>query len=349
MKIVVPGESARKRFKARRRRHVSLGAWASIALAMTAIGLFLWPGGRGKDLYMTVDGQVAGSLFQFREDHGLRRLDVGGKIWSYQSTGDGSDAVVLLHGFGSGPDVWWQQMKALEAGRTLIAVTYPDIQSLEEAAGGVRSILEEEGIARAHVVGADMGGLIAQFFAALYPERVASVVLSNTFLPGDWIRSYAASRGRLLGVTPDWAIRTGLMKDVRSTLVPASGNSALVRDYFIEQASRMDRATVRGHLALLQQAFEAPDLGSAGIPTLIIESSNDPIVPAAQREAVRAAYPSARSVDLGEAGHVPHLNRPAGYTRELERFLGVPTDWAPEAPEPDSLRGTEPLLGAHGS
>ena len=41
-------------------------------------------------------------------------------------------------------------------------------------------MLDAEGIERAHVVGASMGGVIAQIIGVLHPERVRSLVLACT-------------------------------------------------------------------------------------------------------------------------------------------------------------------------
>ncbi len=47
--------------------------------------------------------------------------------------------------------------------------------TLEDMAGDVLGLMDRLGIARAHIVGASMGGMIAQVLAARFPQRVLSL------------------------------------------------------------------------------------------------------------------------------------------------------------------------------
>lgn len=323
---------------------------------MVLAGLYAFPGlRRPAELYADVDQQVVSSLFESRQDYPLSRIDVGGRIWSYRTAGEGPEAVVFLHGFGGSSDIWWQQMRALEDRYVVIAMNYGRVRSLDEAAAGVRAAMDAEGIDRAHIVGTSLGGYLAQFFASRSPERVHSLVLANTFPPGPWIRSAVRVRGALAPVLPTWVLKSMLRRSVVRDVYPASGNSALVRDYLVEQAHSMSRSEYLTRIRLLGGDYDAPAIGGDQLPTLIVEADNDPLVPLEARESLKSTYPQARVVTLAEVGHFPYLNRPALYTRTLEAFfdaLRPPADPAQTDDEgtPDAavMAGANDALGAAG-
>ena len=70
----------------------------------------------------------------------------------------------------AGPPDMAAVVTALRAGKAP-AVAY----TLEEMAADAAGLLEALGIERAHIVGASMGGMIAQLVAANYPEKTLSL------------------------------------------------------------------------------------------------------------------------------------------------------------------------------
>lgn len=65
---------------------------------------------------------------------------------------------------------------------------------LRDMADDAAGLLEALGIASAHVVGASMGGMIAQELAGAYPERVRSLGLLFTSANTSWVKSAATDR-----------------------------------------------------------------------------------------------------------------------------------------------------------
>ena len=108
----------------------------------------------------------------------------------YEVTGRGDgEPLLLIQGLGADMKGWVAQRYALSRRYRLVLVDNrgagrsdkPDgPYDLEEMAGDAVAALDAEGIHSAHVLGASMGGVIAQIMAVRYPDRVRSLVLSCT-------------------------------------------------------------------------------------------------------------------------------------------------------------------------
>jgi len=119
----------------------------------------------------------------FAEVNGIRLCyDVHGK----------GDPVILLHGFSDRKEHWRAQVGALSEHFKVIRLDNrgagksdrPDGEySMEVYASDIAGLIDSLEIKKAHIIGHSMGGMIAQNFAILYPNRVNKLILLNT-LPG---------------------------------------------------------------------------------------------------------------------------------------------------------------------
>ncbi len=112
----------------------------------------------------------------------LQQIEHGGYDWPYLALGKGNETVLFLHGMGGSYDIWWQQITALKDSFRIIAPTYPPVSTMEALAAGIIAILDREGLEEVHLVGSSLGGDLAQYLAAYYPERVKSALFGNTFV-----------------------------------------------------------------------------------------------------------------------------------------------------------------------
>lgn len=169
------------------------------------------------------------------------------------------------------------------------------------AADGI-ALLDALGVARADVVGASMGGMIAQIMAARCPDRVASLtsIMSTSGasgLPGP----APAIRRRMLARRPanptrEEAIAAGAgMLEMISFPDPARPPGA-----FADMAARaFDRAydpvgARRQLLVIIADGSRASRLAAIRAPTLLIHGADDPLVPKAGSEDLARRIPHAR-------------------------------------------------------
>jgi pimeloyl-ACP methyl ester carboxylesterase len=187
------------------------------------------------------------------------------------------------------------------------AVPYTLIDMTED----VVALLDHLDITRAHVVGASLGGMIAQILAASEPARVASlgIIMSTT---GKALSSPPAWRViRLAFDSPakDASPEEKLAFEVRNIAV-FNGPNYLPSDGELRQ--RVQRLTDRCTYppGMLRQ-FDAV-LGTGSLlgysraisaPTVVLHGSADPMVRPRNGRAVAAAIPGARFVVVDGMGH----------------------------------------------
>jgi pimeloyl-ACP methyl ester carboxylesterase len=178
----------------------------------------------------------------------------------------------------------------------------------EMAADGV-GLLDHLGIERAHVVGASMGGMIAQTIAARRPERVLSLcsIMSST---GSRWRGQPALRTYSKFLKPMPGNREGYI-DQAADLFAWIGSPGFDRD---EPALRdlLGRMYDRGHdpgssarqlAAILASGDRTAELRHITAPTVVIHGTDDKLVGPSGGRATARAIPGARLVTIKGMGH----------------------------------------------
>ncbi len=289
------------------------------------VALYLWPvpTKRVEELareYPVPEAQLR-SLLSFRKEFPPQRLEVDGVTWEYVALGQGEEAILFLHGMAGAYDIWWQQLIAFAPHYRVLSVTYPAVPSLEGLARGIEAILDHEGVSRATVVGSSLGGYLTQYWMATRPERVQRAVLGNTFPPNDlYPKRYKAVT--LIGpLLPEWTVLAVFRNGFFTRIHPTS-RSNLLLVYLLEQSyGRMRKADVLARGRCVLEQFSPPNPEALGIPVLIIESDDDPLVPPELRARLKQQYPSARVFTFEDAGHFPYVNRADAYNQALRTFL----------------------------
>src|SRR5262249_4556534 len=114
------------------------------------------------------------------------KIVVGGRTLRYLRRGQGSDVVLLIHGFGGDLNNWLFNHEALATARTVYALDLPGhgestkgvgTGALSGVAQVVAASMDAVGISSAHLVGHSLGGAVALALAAAEPQRVRSLAL----------------------------------------------------------------------------------------------------------------------------------------------------------------------------
>ena len=255
-----------------------------------------------------------------------------------------ASAVVLVHGFCASLDTWESWAAALSARHRVIRFDLPgfgltgpdpsgDYSDAREAEI-LRDLLDQLGIANASLVGHSMGARIAWTFAALYPGRVARLVLISPV--GREARDSAdgVAAPILLRAIPFVAPRMLL----RAGLGAAYGREDAVNDTTVERYRDLLLAPgVRQAIVARARrpTSRPPDLARIRAPTLLLWGERDRIVPVATAAEFMRDLPRASLVRLPNLGHVPFEEDPDGSLSPLEDFLSEP---APAAAVAEGVR-----------
>jgi pimeloyl-ACP methyl ester carboxylesterase len=258
-------------------------------------------------------------LAEFRAAYPARRFVYRGKDWRYYAAGEGAETVLLLGGALGVAEFAFQQIRLLALHFRVLAPDYPPVPSLAEVTGGLLALFDTEHISTAHVVGGSFGGLLAQVLVRRAPKRVASLVLSHTGAP-DGRRRRSATVAALL---PAPLLRAALKAKLGRTL---AATDPFWQRYFEAAVGRLSRADIQSRIRL-QAEFSAEtgycpeDLTAWPGRVLVIEAADDPLLPPAAQQRLRALYPSAHVHQFRGTGHAAALLRPEEYASVLIRFF----------------------------
>jgi pimeloyl-ACP methyl ester carboxylesterase len=185
----------------------------------------------------------------------------------------------------------------------------PVLYTLSDMAEDAAGLLRELGLEPAHVVGASMGGMIAQMLAAEHPAAVRSLVsiMSSTGSRWSGQPSLAIYRYFLSAAPED---REGYI-DRTVKVFSAIGSRGLPQDTerHREIAARswdrgLDPAASGRQLgAIIASGNRTKRLRSIAAPTLVIHGSKDPMVSRSGGRATTRAIPGAQMLTIEGMGH----------------------------------------------
>lgn len=183
------------------------------------------------------------------------------------------------------------------------------IYSLGDMAADAAGLLDHLRIAAAHIVGASMGGMIAQRFALDFTAKTLSLcsIMSTTGAPGIGQPSDAAAAA-LLGpaaTTRDEAIAAGIAgaKVIGSPAYPAPDEEIAERSGAGYDRSFRPAGSARQLGAILTQEDRTEALHELRVPTLVIHGADDALVNVSGGHATAAAVPDAEMVEIPGMGH----------------------------------------------
>lgn len=253
----------------------------------------------------------------------------------YEETGDpAAPPLVLIMGWGGDHTAWALQLPAFNPDHRVIALDNrgagqsdvpPAPYTIAGMAEDVVGLMDVLGIARAHVCGASMGGMIAQELTLRHPDRVRTLQLHCTapiidaygrFLI-DTLLSVKARGDReesVRAIMP-WILCRRTMVE-RPDFVRFWIDRALAYPYPIGYDGLARQAdAIRGHDTLAR-------LGEIRAPTLITTGAEDILVPPVSSHELHARIPGSQLVTLPGAGHLHFIEQADTFNATCVEFLG---------------------------
>jgi pimeloyl-ACP methyl ester carboxylesterase len=179
--------------------------------------------------------------------------------------------------------------------------------TLDEMAADGLALLDALGIERAHVLGASMGGMIAQTMAIRHPERTLTLIsmMSTTGEPGYGESSPEAIQALL---TPSPSDRAGYIDASERALIWRSRRWPDVAGVRAVAAESYDRGyyaegSSRQFAAIVASGPRADGLRVLRVPTLVIHGLDDTLVAHSGGERTAELIPDAALLLLPDMGH----------------------------------------------
>jgi pimeloyl-ACP methyl ester carboxylesterase len=206
--------------------------------------------------------------------------------------------------------------------------------TLSDMAADTAALLDTLGFDSAHIVGASMGGMIAQTLAIERPERVRSLtsIMSST---GDAKVGQATEAAMAVLMAPPVRSREEAMDRVVESFRVIGSPGYPLDEVALRERARLsfDRAydpsgVGRQLVAILASGDRTGRLRDVRVPALVIHGEQDPLVGASGGRATAAAIPGAELVVIEGMGH----DLPQPLWPEIADHIAMLAERAEQAP-----------------
>jgi pimeloyl-ACP methyl ester carboxylesterase len=241
---------------------------------------------------------------------------------AYTLAGEGSPALVFIHGWMCDQSFWAAQVPAFAATHTVVTVDLPGHGAsgmvregwpLMAFGSDVRAVIEQLGLERVILVGHSMGGPVALEAARLMPERVVGIVAVDSLHNAELKYDPQQMAGLLAAFEQDFVATCGQFST--SMFVPGA-SPALVEqvttamcDGSPEIATALFRQFIDYDMGKALAAVTVPVrcINAAGYPTAI--------------EINRKYHPDFDGVTMDGVGHFLMIERPEEFNGELAKSI----------------------------
>lgn len=253
----------------------------------------------------------------------VKDLNIG---YTEAGNGDENLPLVFLHGVGSDKSAWDFQVKELSKKRRVVAFDYPgygesDLPesdlSREEIAAYIFGAMDALRIEKAHVCGLSMGGIVALEMFSQDSNRIASLILANTFARHP---NGAEIAERSINFVKNNSMRE--FAEQRAGFLLAPETSTGIRREVVETMARIDKKSYEWASNAVWTADYLELLPKINVPTLVIGGYLDlPTPPDLSRE-LTYDVPGAKMVIIQNAAHLSNLDQPRIFNNLIENFIG---------------------------
>jgi pimeloyl-ACP methyl ester carboxylesterase len=272
---------------------------------------------------------------------------------AYQVVGDAPRDLVLVPGWVSNIEVFWEEPACARFLQRLASFTrlilfdkrgtglsdrVTDLPNLETRMDDVRAVMDTVGSERAALLGYSEGGPMCALFAATYPLRTTALIMQGSYARRTWAPDYP------WGPTPE-ALQDWMAACLRGwggpigidDRWPSAAHHERIRQWWA-RFLRMG-ASPGANLALQRMNFEMDVrhvLSAVHVPTLILHSIGDRAFDVAGSRYMAERIPGARLVEVPGSDHLPWGDGSDRIVDEIAEFLtGVR-----HGPDPDRVLAT---------
>src|SRR5947207_6565603 len=209
--------------------------------------------------------------------------------------------------------------------------------TIHEMADDAAALLDALGIARAHVVGVSMGGMIAQELALQHPDRVRGLVLACTYPEPDadverQLQFSVAQFGGTVSADGEMRIDLAALDPMLffQHLLPRVFNQSFIDQELPKLMQLFSGAlqygfsmeAILGQVAAVMGHKATDRLHLIGAPTLVITGDADLLISPANSDILARSIPGAKLVKVPGGSHGFNFETPEVFNRAVLDFLG---------------------------
>jgi pimeloyl-ACP methyl ester carboxylesterase len=223
--------------------------------------------------------------------------------------------------------MWDEQVAELGPLTTVVAPNMPgfggtppagEVLTMDAGADAAAEALRAAGVDRAVVGGLSMGGYVALALWRRHRDLVGGFVFANTRAAAD----DDAGRERRLAVANRLrAEGSAFLVENPPPLLSAEAPAGLWDRVRASIAAQPAEAIAAAAVGMAERPDSTPDLPGIDVPTLVVTSTGDTLIPPEATEPMADRIPGARLEVIQGAGHLSNLEAPQEFTRLLRRHV----------------------------
>jgi pimeloyl-ACP methyl ester carboxylesterase len=251
------------------------------------------------------------------------------QLW-WDAEGDG-DPLLLIMGLGYPSAMWYRQLPELAArwrtirfdnrgtGETGVP---PGPYTIETMAEDAVAVLDAAGATTAHVLGASMGGIIAQQLVLEHPVRVRSLILACTGPGGAEMAPPEPEALQMAAARSTMSPEEAAEAAIEFVYAPTTPRASIDEDFAVRLRQPTSPEGYTNQLtAVVTYAGSYARLGEITAPTLVISGRQDRLVNPANAALLAEAIPGARLVMIEDASHILFTDQTVAVTDAIAAFL----------------------------
>jgi pimeloyl-ACP methyl ester carboxylesterase/class 3 adenylate cyclase len=257
---------------------------------------------------------------------------------AYQVVGDGPIDLVLVPGWISNLDVFWEEpniarffhklasfsrLVLFDKRGTGLSDRITEAATLEERMDDVRAVMDAVGSSRATLLGYSEGATMSILFAATHPDRTAALILVGSYARRLRAPDYPYFTDRdeankaIDAAAATWGRPVGI--EIR---MPSVVNDPMVRQWWAKYVRTSASVSAAAALQRLNIELDVRHLLPAiRVPVLVLHASRDRAIPIGAGRYIAERVPDAKFIEIDTADHLPFFEKSEEFLHHIQSFL----------------------------
>jgi pimeloyl-ACP methyl ester carboxylesterase len=246
---------------------------------------------------------------------------------NYKVEGHG-DPLVMIMGFSSGRSQWSSQIPFFKKYYKVVTFDNRGVGKSDKPEGSYSTkmmaddtvkLMDHLEIKKARIIGASMGGMIAQELAINYPKRVSKLVLACTYALKDDINGDTAEQAELVHLSPQ-KMAAGMVKLAVNNRFNqfVFGTLAMILSNFMSVSSKTG---LKGQTEACNTHDTLDRLSSIKAPTLVIVGTKDRLIKPISSEVISRNIPGAKLKEVEGGSHMFYMEMRTSFNQIVLDFL----------------------------